>query len=326
MPMVHTFARFAIGVMALAVAALTPLVSHAEGPAGNLTRNWSFERWGGAYADYNGFMLQVAEEWTRFNTFGQEARFMNDHEYAAAFSGSGAVERHSEGNYAQNLWLGHPFIAGVYQQIPATPGVPYTAKVWPFIAVGSTVPNPDNKVLVQIGIDPFGGTDANKPQIVWGEYDGRQKAWPDWKDGVRTAAYAAAPTITLFVRVINMQGEVKPDWNAVWLDAAVCFQAPTVSASAPERSDSPSFAVTVVNAQATPDGVLTGDYDIQVKDGLNGQWRPWINKKSPGPHTFTGEPGHTYYFRARAWQSYEGIELYGAWNSAPEGDAHTIVG
>jgi len=305
--------------------ALPPAVA-ADGPAGNMLYNWGMESWGAAYGDYNGHMLQVAEGWTRFTTSGTEPRFMNDHEYAGLFAGSGAIERHAEGNFAQNLWLGHPFIAGIYQQVPVTPGVPYAAKVWTLIAVGSTVPDPDNKILIQIGIDPYGGTDANQPQIVWGNYEGRQKEWPDWKDGIRSAAYAAAPTITVFIRVINAQGEVKPDWNAVWLDATVLEQAPTARASALEQSAAPSFAVSVVDAQPAPNGTLTGQFDIQVKDGIDGRWHTWMERQSAGPHTYNGEVGHTYYFRARAWETYDGFELYGAFNPAPEGDTHTVVG
>jgi hypothetical protein len=318
--------RILSGIVVLVLVVVLPFGVDADGPAGNLTRYWGLEGWGAAYGDYNGHMLQVAEGWTRFNTYGEEARFMNDQEYAGLFRGSGAIERHCEGDYAQTLWLGHPFVAGIYQQIQVTPGVPYAAKAWPFIAIGSTVSNPDNKILVQIGIDPYGGTDANSPRIIWGNPDGRQKAWPHCNLGVRTAAYAVSPTITLFVRVVNMQGEVKPDWNAVWLDSIVLFQAPSASASSPERTDSLSFTVSAVNAQAAPDGTLTGDYDFQVKDGIDGRWRTWRSKKSGGPHDFVGELGHTYYFRARAWQSYGGIDLYGAHNPSPEGDTHTIVG
>lgn len=299
---------------------------HADGPAGNLVHNWSLEAWGDAYESYDGHKLQVAQEWNRFDTGDDRARFMNDQEYAFLFSGSGAVERHCDGNYAQVLWLGHPFVSGIYQQIPVTPGMPYTAKAWDFAAVGSTVPNPDGKLLRQIGIDPYGGTNANSPNIIWGNADGRQKAWPHCNDGIRTAAWAVAPTITVFVRVVNLQGEVKPDWNGVWLDSIVLFQAPTVKASSPERSDTPDFKVTLVDAQAGPDGTLTGDYDVQVKDGLNGQWTTWQSKKSGANSTFTGDMGHTYYFRARAWQDYNGIQLHGAYSSAPEGDTHTVVG
>ena len=305
---------------------ILPLGVQADGPAGNLVRNWSLEAWGDAYESYNGHKLQVALEWNRFNTGDNQARFMNDQEYAGLFRGSGAVERHCDGNYAQVLWLGHSFVSGIYQQIQVTPGLPYTAKSWDFAAVGSTVPNPDGKLLRQIGIDPYGGTNANSPNIIWGNSDGRQKAWPHCNDGIRTAAWAVAPTITLFVRVVNLQGEVKPDWNGTWLDSIVLFQAPTVKAMSPEHSSTPEFTVSVANVQAAPNGNLTGDYDIQVKDGINGQWTTWQSKKSEASRTFTGVAGHTYYFRARAWQSYGGIDLYGAYSSAPEGDTHTTVG
>ncbi|MGB9677272.1 MAG: 6-bladed beta-propeller, partial [Candidatus Ratteibacteria bacterium] len=51
-------------------------------------------------------------------------------------------------------------------------------------------------------------------------------------------------------------------------------------------------------------------YNIQVKDGIDGQWIDWLSSTTQTSATFTGENGHTYYFRSRAkdnagnWESF----------------------
>ncbi len=316
--------KFWVGIC-LALAVILPLCVHAE-PTANLTRNWSTERWNSPYGTYRhlnntNWPLQVASDWHRFTQNGQEPRFMKDTVYADLFSSLGAIPRHIEGNYSQNLWLGHPFTAGIYQQIAVTPGKPYAAKAWMFSVYRTSASKTHDKIIKQVGIDPYGGTDPSSLNIVWGEPNGRDVEYVD----VRTAAIARSSTITLFVRVTSLD-DVYPDWNAAWIDAVVLAQAPTVSASSPEFSDSTSFTVSWNNAQAAPGGSLLGKYDVQYKDGANGQWVTWKSKKSSTQDTFVGQPGHTYYFRARAWQRYEpeGIELYGAYSE--QGDTHTTVG
>lgn len=319
---VKSFWKVCAGV-ALALGVLLPLCVRAM-PTANLTRNWGMESWNSPYGTYgSGWPLQVASDWHRFTQSGQEPRFMKDTVYADLFSNSGAIPRHIEGSYSQNLWLGHSFTAGIYQQIAVTPGKPYTAKAWIFTACGSSVSNPDGKMIKQVGIDPYGGTDPGSPNVVWGEPDGRDKTYTDID--IRSAAWAKNSTVTCFVRVSSPY-DVYPDWNAAWIDAVVLAQAPTVSASSPEFSASTSFTVSWNNAQAALGWTLTGQYDVQYKDGADGQWVTWKSKKTSTQDTFVGQPGHTYYFRARAWQEYapEGIELYGAYSE--QGDTHTTVG
>ncbi len=53
-------------------------------------------------------------------------------------------------------------------------------------------------------------------------------------------------------------------------------------------------------------------YDIQVRDGPSGSWTDWLTNTSAVSGDFTGQYGHTYYFRSRAqdragnWESYNG--------------------
>lgn len=285
------------------------------------------ESWQSPYGESGGYPLRVAANWTRFvqSYYDSEPRFMTDDDYASRFGPCcGAIEREIEGNYSQNMWSGHDFVAGIYQRIHGVlPGKGYTAKAWMFSAMGS-YSDPDRPLTKEVGIDPYGGTNASAPGVVWGEPNTRDHTYDDID--VRASAVAQNDVITLFLRVTNP--EVYPYWNAVWMDAVVLAEAPTVSASSPEFSDSVSFTVSWDNAQAAPGGHLMGLYDVQVKDGIDGEWVTWKRKKSSTSDVYTGVVGHTYYFRARAWQEYdpEGIELYGAYNPDPEGDTHTTVG
>lgn len=310
-------------VVMLAAAIIVPLSVRAE-PNANLTSNWSVESWGNVYDWYDGYPLQIASDWGRFSSTQSDKlpRFMRDDDYASRFAGSGAIPRHIEGSYSQNVWSGRDFVAGIYQQVTVTRGEPYAAKSWMLTVCGSTVPDPDGKMLKDIGIDPHGGTDPTSSDIVWGETDGQDTEYVD----VRTAARATSETVTVFVRVRSPE-YVMPDWNAAWMDAIVLAEAPTVSASSPEFSADTNFLVSWTNGQAATGGSLTGQYDVQYKDGVDGEWITWKSKKSSTPDTFPyAVVGHTYYFRARAWQEYdpEGIDLYGAYSE--EGDTHTTVG
>ncbi|MBI5565468.1 MAG: DUF5107 domain-containing protein, partial [Chloroflexi bacterium] len=52
-------------------------------------------------------------------------------------------------------------------------------------------------------------------------------------------------------------------------------------------------------------------YDVQVKDGLYGAWSDWLIGAPTTAHTYTGTPGHTYFFRARARDFAGNLSAYG---------------
>jgi len=172
---VNKFPPFWVGAI-LALGLILPLCVRAE-PIANRTANWGMENWGGSYGTYNhnntDWDLQVATNWHRFTQSGQEPRFMKDTVYADLFSGLGAIPRPIEGSYSQNLWLGHPFTAGIYQQINGvTPNTPYAAKSWMFSVYRTSATKTHDKIMKQVGIDPYGGVDPSSPNIVWGEANG----------------------------------------------------------------------------------------------------------------------------------------------------------
>lgn len=57
-----------------------------------------------------------------------------------------------------------------------------------------------------------------------------------------------------------------------------------------------SFPVDVIGLDAD----CVRSLDVQVKDGLNGSWTPWLTATTQTINWFDGEDGHTYFFRVRA--------------------------
>jgi len=61
-------------------------------------------------------------------------------------------------------------------------------------------------------------------------------------------------------------------------------------------------------------------YDIQYRDGAQGSWVNWLLATTQESATFSGEDGHTYYFRSRARDN------GGNWESYPSGyDTYTMI-
>jgi hypothetical protein len=93
------------------------------------------------------------------------------------------------------------FVAGLYQQAPATPGTTYWANVvW---LVYEPAGKMDNTVGRRVGIDPTGGTDPTSPAIVWS-----QDLWHTFQScefkicpELQVSAVAQNSTITVFVRI-----------------------------------------------------------------------------------------------------------------------------
>ena len=83
-----------------------------------------------------------------------------------------------------------------------------------------------------------------------------------------------------------------------------------MSAVSPPYSPGATFTVRWDNAQASPDATIRW-YDVQRMDEADGQWVDWLIWTEQTQAAFTGQLGHTYRFRARAWQRYpNGAHLY----------------
>jgi len=72
-----------------------------------------------------------------------------------------------------------------------------------------------------------------------------------------------------------------------------------------------------VNWSGTDVGSGLMYYDVQYRDGTNGQWVNWLTQTLTTAAAFSGQLGHTYYFRTRAWDMAGNVEAY------PSGDGDT---
>ena len=63
-------------------------------------------------------------------------------------------------------------------------------------------------------------------------------------------------------------------------------------------------------------------YDVQVRDGYEGEWTDWLTRTSAAGAIFDGQDGHTYFFRARA-RDVAGNT--GVWGDEEWGQAFTSV-
>lgn len=108
------------------------------------------------------------------------------------------------------------FDAGIYQQVPVTPGLGYRFNVlWAVERLDARAWQEGYEINRRVGIDPNGGTDPNSPAIKWsGDYFGSGK-FVDEDLVVR--AYAQSPTITVFVRIINPYADKVAE---VYIDSA----------------------------------------------------------------------------------------------------------
>jgi PKD repeat protein len=83
--------------------------------------------------------------------------------------------------------------------------------------------------------------------------------------------------------------------------------------------DSTSFSVSWSGADAASDVLC---YDVQHRDGADGEWTGWKTCVTETSATFTGAAGRTYYFRSRAQDSVGNWESY---PTNPDYDTYTTL-
>ncbi|MFQ5611248.1 MAG: hypothetical protein ACE5H9_03855 [Anaerolineae bacterium] len=113
------------------------------------------------------------------------------------------------------------FEAGVYQQMPATPGVNYFAQVAWF--VWNPTGDFDNIVMRKVGIDPAGGVDPAAPTVVWGQevWTGIGNCPNKFCPGLNVTATAQNSQITVFLLVRDTfpaRPGVMPGTDEFWID------------------------------------------------------------------------------------------------------------
>jgi len=155
------------------------------------------------------------------------------------------------------------FIAGLYQQVPATPGVTYWANVtWLVFEPAGKL---DNTVGRRVGIDPTGGTDPTSPAIVWS-----QELWHTFEScefkicpELQVSAAAQNSTITVFVRIEDTWKDRRDEFSFVpdaffgmeeqfWLDDVGVIPVGAAPAPTPEPPTSTPAPPTSTPVPATP--------------------------------------------------------------------------
>jgi hypothetical protein len=294
-------------------------------PGYQLLVNQSVEEYDPPYTQYQGANCQAASGWDRFWYDGAEPYWMDTIIYDKYLGCHCFVER-IDGATSQLVFSTEPYTAGLQQQVTGlTPGVGYgfhAAMLTIFRSSGGEVV--DGTMIKQIGIDPTGGSDPQAATVLWSEPDDHDEG--PWDIDQRIAAFAESPTMTVFIRVISLYESGSPsDRNLSFLDSAILAQTPYVRASSPASSDVPSFVVEWDNVVPAPGGAELKWLDVQWLDEVDGLWHDWLLKTNGVQATFTGQMGHTYRFRARAFQRYpNGAHLYSPYR--PEGDTVTRLG
>jgi hypothetical protein len=109
------------------------------------------------------------------------------------------------------------FKAGIYTQVPVTPGAGYRASV----AWGA--PNTPDTFGRQLGIDPTGGTDPNSPNIIWGPMHwgpARMLNYPPPDVNIDVLARAAGDVMTVFFLVDHIANVGD---NLIFIDAIALY-------------------------------------------------------------------------------------------------------
>lgn len=133
-------------------------------------------------AFYGGRPRQAPVGWTIFVLSGEPDFYQDDHTF---FGGPNLT-----------IWSnGGTFKAGIYTQVPVTPGAGYRASIsW-------GAPNAPELFGRQLGIDPTGGTDPNAPTVIWGPMhwgEGRILNYPPPDVNIDVKARAVGETMTVF--------------------------------------------------------------------------------------------------------------------------------
>lgn len=304
--------RFIITVFAsisfLVMPTIVPQQAQAAHPLASgygLLSNTGFED--GFYnigGTWNNLPLQVGNSWTLFN-LRASANWMDTRVYAQG----GWVEK-VEGATSQFVFGTQNYSGGIYQRVNVTPGKSYSfgSALLPMWDRWNEAAHKGYPVAFAIytGIDPYGGTDATSPNIIWSPPSNIDFTWNG--KSTMVAAQARAGTITCFVKIVNPVTD-GTYWETV-IDGAYLNEAPSATANAAPSPEGGYKADVSWNGTTTSDPVAGSasikTWDIQYRDGANGAWLDWIVNADAMTRsaTFQGLPNHAYYFRARLVESY----------------------
>jgi len=222
----------AIGLFAVGL--VVPVVADCPG---NILVNGNFE---GGFHEQDGIgELTIANGWIGWWKPDLVQGDGLDHrpEYKGEDASRFGRRRVREGNWSQKFFTTYStHHGGLLQQVNVPVGSQLTLTAWAQ-AWSSTQDNPDvskkGKYYLSVGIDPYGGTDWQSPNIVWSEPNQTLDQWVQ----LRVDAVAKANTVTVYLR-----GD--PEWpvkhnDAYWDDVCLIAIRPT-----PRPTNTPSVTNT----------------------------------------------------------------------------------
>jgi Tol biopolymer transport system component len=130
-------------------------------------------------------------------------------------------------------------------------------------------------------------------KIQWTYYQGNYY----WVD-----AYLYGVSTGSIYQLTNSGRDWWPDWQTTDVSA------PSSSVTTSAWSGTITFPVQWNGKDTGNAGVAS--YDLQYRDGANGTWTRWFTATNQTAATFTGQYGHTYYFRSRARDYANNLEAY----------------
>ena len=146
--------------------------------------------------------------------------------------------------------------AGVYQRVPVTPNTELRFSVFIYVWSSATFANPDvsedpNDVIVNLGIDPFGGTDATSGSVVWSS---DAEFYDEYRE-LSVTATSQGTAVTVFVRSAP-EGFIGT--NNIYVDDAVLAVLGQVPPTQPPQATEPSQpTVTPDTGAPTQEGTFT---------------------------------------------------------------------
>ena len=145
--------------------------------------------------------------------------------------------------------------AGVYQRVPVTPDTDLRFSVYVYVWSSATFANPDrseqpNTVIINVGLDPTGGTDPASTNVVWSA----DAEYYDQYRELSVTARSKGTAVTVFVRTAP-QGFVGV--NNIYLDDAALVPLSEVppqtgTVEVPTATPSPVIIVPTQEGTITP--------------------------------------------------------------------------
>ncbi len=239
------FHRILVGLCALLILLVGAAVN-AQG--GNLLTNPGFEN---PYVNQGGSPTRmVAQGWTAWHIPadpGSPSYQNQQPEYAQTSPDATRIHGGSNAQMLSSFFATHT--GGVYQTVTGiSSGAKLTfstyAYVWSSAFDDPNVSEQDGGVIIQVGIDPTGGTDATSTNIVWSAATTKYDAYSQ----ISVSSTAKATSATVYIRS-TVSAPAKN--NNIYLDDASL----TVSGGAPTATKVEDGGI--VNATSTPTATAT---------------------------------------------------------------------